>query len=271
MPELPEVECWGRRKAEAVCVGRKVVSVDAPDDPILFKDATGQSSAKRFARALKGRTVLACHRRGKQMWWTLDGPGPHPLWHLGMTGGFHVYDAKAERPKFLKCELTLDDGKRFGYSDPRRFGRIALRMDPPNEAPLSGLGPDPIHDPPSVAWFVEQFARRRTPIKALLLNQSFLAGVGNWIADEVCYQAKIDPHRLASSLTTTEAKRVRTKLLHILNKACDWEADYTRFPSSWLFHHRWGKDETARTRDGREIDFSVVGGRTTAWVPAVQR
>ncbi|MEM8781463.1 MAG: DNA-formamidopyrimidine glycosylase family protein [Planctomycetota bacterium] len=270
MPELPEVECWGRRKAEKHCVGREVVSVHAPVDPILFKDASGQSSAAKFKRAMNGRTIDACHRRGKQMWWTMRDSEVHPLWHFGMTGAFHVYATNAERPKFLKVELTLDDGTRFGYSDPRRFGRIRLRCDPLNEPPLSDLGPDPILEPPSAAWFVERFAKRKTPLKALLLNQQFLAGVGNWIADEVCFQSKIDPHRPANELTAAEAKRVRTKLLHILNKACDWEADYEHFPNSWLFHHRWGKNESATTHDGKEIAFSVVGGRTTAWVPAVQ-
>ncbi len=276
MPELPEVECWGRRKAERHCAGREVVAVYAPTDPILFKDASGQSSARKFANAMKGRVVEACHRRGKQMWWTMSpreggsDSGPHPLWHFGMTGAFHAYRAESERPRFLKVELTLDDGTRFGFSDPRRFGRIRLRRDPLGEAPLSELGPDPVHEPPSAAWFVEQFAKRRTAIKALLLNQSFLAGVGNWIADEVCFQAKVDPHRKASELTPAEAKRVRTKLLHVLRKAIEWEADYEHFPGSWLFHHRWGKNDSAKTHDGKEIDFSVVGGRTTAWVPAVQ-
>ncbi|MEM7577725.1 MAG: DNA-formamidopyrimidine glycosylase family protein [Planctomycetota bacterium] len=277
MPELPEVECWGRRKAEKHCVGRKVVAVHAPTDPILFKDASGQSSAAKFKKAMKGRTIEACHRRGKQMWWTMSPLPPkarqadvHPLWHFGMTGAFHAYATVKERPKFLKCELTLDDGTRFGFSDPRRFGRIRLRRDPIHEPPLSDLGPDPIHEPPTAAWFMEQFGKRKTPIKALLLNQKFLAGVGNWIADEVAFQSRIDPHRPAHELTASEAKRLRTKLLHILNKACDWEADYERFPKSWLFHDRWGKDESAITHDGLEIAFSVVGGRTTAWVPAVQ-
>ncbi|MEM1110011.1 MAG: DNA-formamidopyrimidine glycosylase family protein [Planctomycetota bacterium] len=268
MPELPEVECWGRRVAEKHCLGKTIKSIYAKPDERIVIDGV---SPRKFSSALKGRKVEACHRRGKQMWWTLSGDGPHPLWHFGMTGGFRSYEKVSERPKFLKVELTLDEGRRFGFVDPRRFGRIRLASDPPNELPLSGLGPDAHHELPSPAWFVEQLAKRKTPVKALLLNQSFLAGVGNWIADEVCYQSKIAPQRRANELSAAEVKRLRTKLKHILQKACDWEADYRHFPNTWLFHHRWGKDENALTGRGEEIEFDTVGGRTTAWVPKVQQ
>jgi len=124
---------------------------------------------------------------------------------------------------------------------------------------------------PSAAWLIERFAQRKTPIKALLLNQSFLAGVGNWIADEVLYQSGIAPQRLAHALTPAEIKRLRAKLRYVLSKACDWEADYRRFPKTWLFHHRWGKNNGALTGRGEEIAYDTVGGRTTAWVPTAQR
>lgn len=267
MPELPEVECWGRRVAERAVAGRTVVSAWAKADERIVIDGV---SPRKLVSALKGRTVEACHRRGKQMWWTLD-RGPHPLWHFGMTGSFAHYRDVAERPKFAKVELTLDDGSRFAFADPRRFGRVKLRDDPPNEPPLSDLGPDAHHELPTLVWFREQLQRRRTPIKALLLNQSFLAGIGNWIADEVCYQAKIAPQRPAPDLNDAEVRVLRRSLKHVLVKACDWEADYTCFPRTWLFHHRWGKNADALTGRGEEIDFDVVGGRTTAWVPKVQR
>lgn len=253
--------------AQRAVVGRTVVSAWAKHDERIVIDGV---SPRRLVSALTGRTVLACHRRGKQMWWTLD-RGPHPLWHFGMTGAFVHGDAAAQRPRFAKVELTLDDGSRFAFTDARRFGRVKLRDDPPNEPPLSGLGPDAYEQLPGLDWFVDHVARRRTPIKALLLNQSFLAGVGNWIADEVCYQAQIAPQRAAPSLNEGEVRALRRALQMVLSKACDCEADSALFPSTWLFHHRWGKDAGALTGRGEEIDFGVVGGRTTAWVPKVQR
>ncbi|MEM9418406.1 MAG: DNA-formamidopyrimidine glycosylase family protein [Planctomycetota bacterium] len=267
MPELPEVECWGRRVAEKYCLGRTIQSAYAkPDERIVIDGVT----PRKLVSSLKGRKIEGCHRRGKQMWWTLSGGGPSPLWHFGMTGGFCSYAHKQERPKFLKVELQLDDGQRFGFVDPRRFGRVRLAEDPLNEPPLSELGPDAWLELPGHAWWTEQLARRKPPIKALLLNQSFLAGVGNWIADEVCYQSNIAPQRRANDLSPAEIKKLRGKLRHVLQKACDWEADYRKFPRTWLFHHRWGKNEEALTGRGEEIEFDTVGGRTTAWVPKVQ-
>ena len=271
MPELPEAECWGRRVAERACGGRVIEKVWAkPDERIVIADV----SPKELAAALTGRRVEACHRKGKQMWWTLspraDGEARQPLWHFGMTGRFREYGASDDRPRFTKVELTLEDGRRFAFVDPRRFGRVRLLEDPPNQPPLSQMGPDALLELPHAKWWIEKLAKRKTPIKALLLNQSLLAGVGNWIVDEVLYQARVAPHRLASDLSVAEVKRVRSKLRHVLTKACDWDADYTRFPQTWLFHHRWGKKRDALTGRGEEIEFDTVGGRTTAWVPKVQ-
>jgi formamidopyrimidine-DNA glycosylase len=124
---------------------------------------------------------------------------------------------------------------------------------------------------PSRADFVARICRRDAVLKSLLLDQSFAAGVGNWIADEVLYQAKIDPRRRASSLTAAEAGRIHGKLRTIVARACAVDADKDRLPRSWLFHHRWGKATDARTARGERIEHVEIGGRTTAWVPAIQR
>ena len=108
-------------------------------------------------------------------------------------------------------------------------------------------------------------------MKALLLNQSFAAGVGNWIADEVLYQARIDPHRRPHELDDRELERVRRWLFRVIERAVAVDADKQSFPRGWLFHVRWGKDEEARTVDGHHVEFTRLGGRTTAWVPARQR
>ncbi len=108
-------------------------------------------------------------------------------------------------------------------------------------------------------------------MKAVLLDQKFAAGVGNWIADEVLYQAKIDPRKYAHELTDDEARRVRTCLKRIITKAVDVNAEKARFPRTWLFHHRWGKNSDAKTARGEKIEHMTVGGRTTAWVPDRQR
>jgi formamidopyrimidine-DNA glycosylase len=156
-------------------------------------------------------------------------------------------------------------------TDGRRLGRIRLRRDPTTEPPISLLGWDALHELPPPARFRAMLRERKAPIKAVLLDQSFSAGVGNWIADEVLYQAKIAPRRRADTLTSQEAGRLRTKIRSVMKTAVGARSDSDRYPRGWLFHHRWGRNAEARTARGERIRHITVGGRTTAWVPAVQR
>lgn len=279
MPELPEVE-RARRLVERVAVGRKIAKVRCADDEIVFAGVT----PKRVAQHLRGRTVVASRRRGKQMWWELD-QRPWPLFHFAMTGQFVTPEQGPLRiaasgkkaldrswpPKFWKIIVEFDDGGTLAMTNSRRFGRIRLQDDPPNEKPLATMGFDALDELPSPAEFVARLRRRKAVIKSLLLDQRFAAGIGNWMADEVLYQAGIDPRRKASELSDAEARRVHKKLAAVVKLACEVEADKSRFPKSWLFHYRWGKDEDATTAKGQAVQFVEIGGRTTAWVPAVQR
>ena len=265
MPELPEVES-ARRRAEAALGGRRILDVATVPDRIVF---AGVSPA-RFATSLRGRRVESVHRKGKHLWMQLD-ERPFPLFHFGMTGSFQFYRTLADRPRFWKVELLMEDGVRLAMPDARRFGRIRLQHEPEAEPPLSELGADPLIDPPSISEMAVMLGRRRAPIKAALLDQGLFAGVGNWIADEVLYQAAIRPDRPASSLRADEVRRLRSRLVAIIRRAVAVNADSDRFPRTWLFHHRWGKNAEARTSGGERITHATIGGRTTAWVPKRQR
>lgn len=265
MPELPEVEA-ARKLAEPHVRGKTIESVATANDRIVFHGVAPRS----FARALAGRTVHAICRRGKQLWMEMDRP-PHPGFHFGMTGSFHVYEDKRDRPRFWKVELRFDDGTRLAMRNVRRLGRIRLFGDPLREPPVNRMGFDPLLNLPNTKDLAAELARRHTPIKALLLNQSFAAGVGNWIADEVLYQSGIAPYREAASLADRRAGALRTALKRVIEKAVAVDADSRRFPRTWLFHHRWGKKAHACTARGERIQFDTIGGRTTAWVPARQR
>jgi formamidopyrimidine-DNA glycosylase len=279
MPELPEVE-RGRRLAERVAAGRRIVRAWPARDAIVYE---GVSSA-RFRRAVTGRRVVAVRRWGKHIWFELD-ERPWPLFHFGMTGSFRTPGEDPLRlaadgrralvsdwpPPFTKLRLALDDGGELVMVNKRRLGRIRLRMDPPVEPPIADLGFDPLFDLPSPRTFAERVAGRTVTLKGLLLDQGFAAGVGNWIADEVLYQAKLDPRRRAATLDDLEIRRLRNALGRIVRRAVQVDADKRRFPRTWLFHHRWGKREKARTSRGERIAFLTLAGRTTAWVPAAQR
>ena len=278
MPELPEVE-RGRRIAAAVAEGRVIRRVKCAEDRIVY-DGVAPSTVQR---RLRGRRVLAVHRHGKQLWFELD-QAPHPLFHFGMTGAFRGPDdtplplASGPRvrpreswpPRFTKIHLWLEDGGELVMTNARRLGRIRLRHDPENEAPLSRLGFDPLLELPSPRRFEELLRARSGTMKGVLMDQGFAAGVGNWIADEILYQAGIDPRRRAHTLGGEEIRRVRSALGRIVRRAVEVDADKKRFPRNWLFHHRWGKNGDARTSGGEKVEFLTVGGRTTAWVPSRQ-
>ena len=249
------------------------------DDSIVFEGVT----PARFRRALVGRRVRAVRRHGKHLWLELD-RRPWPCLHFGMTGGFHTAPGgprvklKSSRkrpdhawpPRFTKLHLVFDDGGELVLADARRLGRIRLRQDPAHEPPISLLGFDAHRALPNPARFRTLVRHRGAPLKALLLDQGFAAGVGNWIADEVLYQARLDPRRRASSLSDAEIERMRSALRHVMDTAVRLSNDSDRYPRGWLFHRRWGKNPRAVTRTGERIHHITVGGRTTAWVPARQ-
>jgi formamidopyrimidine-DNA glycosylase len=201
-----------------------------------------------------------------------------------MTGGFHVPGRKSVKlkssgerspaagwpPRFAKLRLTFDDGGELVFADARRLGRVRLRHDPVAEPPISLLGFDALRGIPSPRAFAELMRARSAPIKAVLLDQSVAAGVGNWIADEVLYQAGVDPRRRASSLTDDELRRVRDRIRSVVATAVRYNSDSDRFPRRWLFHDRWGKKALAMTSRGERIQYATLGGRTTAWVPTLQ-
>ena len=278
MPELAEVE-HARGVLERLAAGREVTDAWCADDSIVVHGTT----ADAVVSALLGSRIAGAGRWGKHLWIELEG-GPSVLLHFGMTGAIRTpgddpieletSGREIDRtwpPRFCKLHFTLDDGTRLGFVNARRLGRIRLRADPRGEPPISKLGFDPLIELPDKAEFAKRVKRRRIPIKALLLDQKFAAGVGNWIADEVLYQSKIRPRRRADRLRLYEVERLRVTIGEVVATAVAVDARKDLFPEDWLFHRRWGKQKDATTVDGHPIRHDEIGGRTTAWVPDVQR
>ena len=278
MPELPEVE-RGRKIAEASAKNSIITDVWLADDDIVFD----RVPPSEFKKALIGRRVLAVKRRGKQLWFELD-ERPWPLFHFGMTGAFlsKAEDAfqletgpEADKttwpPRFSKIVMRFDRGTELVMVNSRRFGRIRLREDPETEEPISKLGFDPLEDLPDLEAFSAAVSRRKGSVKGLLLDQKFAAGVGNWIADEVLFQARLAPARPANSLDPHEISSLREKLHSVVAHAVNVNADKEKFPKDWLFHHRWSKGKLVSTEDGHQVVFEKIAGRTTAWVPFLQK
>jgi formamidopyrimidine-DNA glycosylase len=280
VPELPEVEAV-RRIMERVLVGKKICAVEVAADSIVLKGAPPAA----IESAILGRTVTAVGRKGKY-WWLEFQDHPWLYGHLGMSGwvrhlgaetqrlrghGQAPLDDEAGRPKFLKLLIEVEGGDRIAFTDGRRLGRLWLGEDPMSDPAISKLGFDVYTGLPPAKLLHERLRKRKAPIKAVLLDQGLFAGIGNWIADEVLYQARLAPVRLASSLSEAEVKALRAAISKVIRVSVSVEADKAKFPSEWLFHHRWGGDRGQDRIGGQPIVREQVGGRTTAWVPSRQR
>ena len=281
MPELPEVETV-RRLMTKTLRGKRIERVEVVPDRIVFSKETPSA----IESALLGRVVSSIGRRGKYFWIVLRGAGPIVYGHLGMSGWIREVGSEGPRlqahgdapfedpdgtPRFLRLLIEVRGGRGIAFTDPRRLGRIWLGGPPEEEKRVMRLGRDAYEDLPAVSELAAMLARRKIPIKAVLLDQSALAGIGNWVADEVLYQARIAPKRIASSLTRREVTKLRRSIESVLDRAVKVGADSDRYPKSWLFAHRWGGARGSQRIGAARIVREEVGGRTTAWVPSRQK
>lgn len=209
---------------------------------------------------------------------------PHLYLHFGMTGSLVVkgigaahyknfsVDDTAWPPRFTKLQLEFNDGTTLAFCDSRRFARSRLLTDPENSPPINKLGWDPLIDPVSATEFTQSLTKAKRSIKAVLLDQSFIAGIGNWVADEVLFQTRIHPEQPANSIPVEKSTLLYNTILDVCTHASNVEADYHRFPKEWLFHYRWGKgSSTVAKVMGHSIKHITVAGRTSAYVPALQK
>lgn len=264
MPELPEAES-ARSVIERAALRRKIVAVDDTDTYVCRPHLPGQ-----IAAALTGTSLTAAHRRGKTLWCDTDA-GPELGIHLGMSGKIVIADPdgtevdggdyweRGRAPgdfRHTRFSLTFADGGMLRLIDPRRLGRV--RLDPS----LDGLGPDAATI--SSAQFAAAIQRGHAPIKARLLDQHALAGVGNLLADDILWRAGVNPGRTVDSLDSSERRRLYRAVRETVGEALR-EGGVHNLP---LVSHRLVGGRCPR--DGAELRRGTVGGRTTFWCPAHQ-
>lgn len=209
MPELPEVESIAHGLREVV--GRRIVGVE-----VRWARSIATPNAAAFTQRLQGRDILDVGRRGKWLVIALSG-GDTLLVHLRMTGQLVLEAGECLDDRHARVLFLLDDGQCLRFSDMRKFGRLHLVGDPARV--LGGLGPEPLAEDFTPARLEEMLARRRGRIKPLLLNQRFLAGLGNIYTDEALWQAGIHPLRRAGSLTPAEVERLHGAIQSVLRAA----------------------------------------------------
>ena len=281
MPELPEVETIARG-VHARVRGDRIVDTWFGSHREPFK-----SSAARQARGLHDRTILEVHRTGKHIVCELGPPlaaasngvaTPAAQWivHLGMTGRLLVSAPDASLAAHTHARLTLASGRELRFVDPRRFGRLEFR-DLARTDGFAGPGAEPLTIESGA--FAELFQGRRLAIKAALLNQTLLSGVGNIYADESLFRAKIRPRKSAGRLTRAEFERLRLALrdvlLHAIRLGGSSVSDYVDaegvkgfFQLEHCVYQRTGQPCPTCQTPIRRI---VVAGRSTHYCPHCQK
>jgi formamidopyrimidine-DNA glycosylase len=266
VPELPEVEA-ARSLIADQALHRRIVDVDDSDSYVRRPHSPGE-----LRNALMGRSLTAAHRRGKTMWLETSGtsgaagPGPELGIHLGMSGRIVVtgpdgtvaeggdprrYDTRPLRAVWNRFTLTFADGGSLVLLDPRRLGRVRLNPD------IGLLGPDAREVTP--AEFRVLIMKGTIAVKARLLDQSKIAGVGNLLADEILWQAKVSPLARVDSLSSAQVNRLYRALKSVLASAIANGGAHT------------GEMVAARhpggicPRDGAPMAHGTVGGRSTWW------
>jgi formamidopyrimidine-DNA glycosylase len=274
VPELPEVETVARDLRAAV-VGRQVMSVKLGHPKVLRFPVP-----EVFAAVLPGRRIEAVTRNGKFILCALEG-GEDLVFHLGMTGHVLVCDAKSEPAPHTHLRALLDDGRELRYDDARRFGRILLgpRSTLEDSRVLPRLGVEPLSDD-FTAQRLDAVLRSTTrTVKAALLDQRGVAGLGNIYVDEACHLAGVRPQRRCHTLTRAQRAALHAAIPAVLVSAIsnrgssidDYRDIWNARGSNQERLHVYGRGGRPCFRCGAILKQATVAGRTTVWCPTCQR
>jgi formamidopyrimidine-DNA glycosylase len=286
MPELPEVETIVRDLRPQL-TGRRVRSIAfSADRTVLGRIVRYPKDPLALAKRLRGRRIESVQRRGKYIVLPLDLARPDRaeerlIVHLGMTGHLRVTKPEAPLVKHTHLRLRLDDGRELRFDDARQFGRILLGSEP--ELILAGvlprLGPEPLAQELTADDFARLVHRRRRPIKSALLDQTFLAGVGNIYADEACFVAGVRPSRRTDRLTLRERRALYTAIHQVLQKSISARGssvinyvDGFGVPGANQENLLvYGRADQACVRCGTPLRAIRLAGRTTVYCRRCQR
>jgi len=270
MPELPEVETIRRGLAPRL-TGRRILRVDLNRPDLRFAFGDG------FAAGLTGRTILGVDRRAKYLLIALEGGGVL-LSHLGMTGR---YSFDPEHKTHDHVVLHLNDGVRLVYSDPRRFGFMELIVPGGLEQNrfLKGLGIEPLGNELCGAYLAGAMAGRKSPLKAALLDQRIIAGLGNIYVCEALFRAGLSPRRLAGTVKAKRAEKLSDAIQVVLQAAIAAGGSTLRdFAAAdgalGYFQHGfdvYGREGEACKNCGQKIARIVQSGRSSFFCPKCQR
>ncbi|MDD5466910.1 MAG: bifunctional DNA-formamidopyrimidine glycosylase/DNA-(apurinic or apyrimidinic site) lyase [Anaerolineales bacterium] len=270
MPELPEVETIARRLSQGMEGSPSLVGQRVQAAQVFWERSLARPSVGAFERQIIGQTVLGVRRRGKFL--IIDLSEAALLIHLRMSGDLRVEDARTPAGSHERARLTLESGTSLAFDDARKFGRIWLVNDA--EEVVGGLGPEPLEA--SFTWEVlyEGLQRRRRQLKPLLLDQTFIAGLGNIYTDEALHLARLHPLALSNRVSAAQAeglwRGIRAALEEGIRRngaSIDWVYRGGDFQNYFRVYKRTGE---ACYTCGTSIARLVIGQRSSHFCPVCQ-
>jgi formamidopyrimidine-DNA glycosylase len=258
MPELPEVEMV-RRYLEATILHKTIRDAKVLDGRIL-----SGNSAEHLEQILAGLRFHSTYRHGKRLFLKLK-EDLYLTMHLGLTGDLVYLGGQEEEPRHTRLLITFEDGHRLAFDDARIFGEVGLTSSPKRFLEERKIGPDALQL--GEEDFLEIMRGRKGIIKAALLNQSIVAGLGNLYADEALFQAGICPK--SRSLDETQLSKLYSCIQVTLSTALETHADLNKLPDSFLLPHRHPGGNCPL--DGVALKHEMIGGRTSYYCPKHQK
>jgi len=277
MPELPEVEVV-RRDLEREITGRRVKAVEVDG----MRSVRRHHNRKQFINRLEGKKILSVERRGKYILCRLDG-GDVLVIHLGMSGQLlRAKSSRETRPKHTHVVITFQQGGQLRFIDPRTFGEMFITETDAlaKVSELSHLGLDPLEAPMSWELFGNLISEKHAKLKPLLMDQKFIAGIGNIYSDEILWGAGLRWDRMSDSLSAQEVRRLYRAMVETLQDAVKYRGssladeqyvDLFGKPGEFQLHHKvYAREGESCRRCRQPIVRERVGGRSTFYCPACQ-
>ncbi len=263
MPELPEVETIARRLKPDL-VGKTIISAD-----LLWSRTLAVPSPKKFKEQIKGQKILDVGRRAKYL--NIQLSDFNLLMHLRMSGDLSIRNSTIRAEPHDRLILKLSDGKSLVFNDTRKFGRVWLTAKP--EEVLGKLGPEPLSADFTVQWLHAALHDKRRQLKPLLLDQTFIAGLGNIYTDEALHVAKLHPLAASDSITARQARALHEAIHEVLNEGIRRNgASFDWVYRGGEFQFRvYGRADKECPVCGTRIKRILVGQRSTHYCPKCQK
>lgn len=257
MPELPSVEIF-KGYFDSTSLNQKIRNADMRSPEILM-----DTDISQLEKSLQEHEFVDSRRYGKYLFCQLDN-GFFLILHFGMTGYFKYF--RKNSSNHVRLLISFYNGYKLALDDMRKFGKVGLTTDPDEFVKNKNLGPDALAI--NLKTFKKLFKGRKGTIKPLIINQNFIAGIGNLYADEILYQSRIHPLTKADNLGGEKLKILFKAMRKVLNKAIEHQDQPPNMPSSFLLPHRYPGGECP---SGETIKIMKVGGRTTYFCPDYQK